>query len=260
MAEYVSALGASVFVVGCSRSGTLSAPSTLSGRGGFRSNRLAVRPDGVWPVLDARLRSLARCARVAGVSISSTSWPSSRSSSDWHSRRPGSRSALGDVRHRQAVGFALETGRRLPSTETFRRTAFLVGPLIAAALFYPFGSSDGDRDRVSAHPARRRRLRDFGTAVPRRFIGPRTTISGKEFEGRRLIADLRAMPTSFDPCSWAIPSSGSRERDGLRLLRDRRHAVSRGRSPFPCRPSARSTSPQSYFRDPCWGSKWWSPW
>ncbi|WP_276254738.1 MFS transporter [Halomontanus rarus] len=35
-----------------------------------------------------------------------------------------------------AAGFA--------STETFRRTAFLVGPLIAAALFYPFGSGAGD--------------------------------------------------------------------------------------------------------------------
>ncbi len=37
---------------------------------------------------------------------------------------------------RLAAGFA--------STETFRRTAFLIGPLIAAALFAPFGSSDDE--------------------------------------------------------------------------------------------------------------------
>src|SRR6056297_2319166 len=35
-----------------------------------------------------------------------------------------------------AAGFA--------STETFRRSAFLVGPLVAAALFFPFGSSGGE--------------------------------------------------------------------------------------------------------------------
>ncbi|PCR91581.1 MFS transporter [Natrinema ejinorense] len=92
-----------------------------------------------------------------------------------------------------AAGFA--------STETFRRTAFLVGPLFAAALFYPFGSSDGEI--VTAFQLILLVAVAFGalgTVVQHVLYRPDEDDIGKEFEGvSQLLADLRAMPSELRP-------------------------------------------------------------
>ncbi|WP_254765918.1 MFS transporter [Salinilacihabitans rarus] len=92
-----------------------------------------------------------------------------------------------------AAGFA--------STETFRRTAFLVGPLIAAALFYPFGS--GDADVVLAFQLILLVAVVFGvlgTAAQHLLYDPGGDSFGTEFEGvSQLVADLRNLPAELRP-------------------------------------------------------------
>ncbi|MFC4439394.1 MULTISPECIES: MFS transporter [Natrialbaceae] len=92
-----------------------------------------------------------------------------------------------------AAGFA--------STETFRRTAFLVGPLLAAALFFPFGSADSDV--VFAFQLILVVAVVFGvlgTIVQHVLYETDEDSFGKEFEGlSQLLADLRAMPDELRP-------------------------------------------------------------
>ncbi|WP_049890162.1 MFS transporter [Natronorubrum sulfidifaciens] len=92
-----------------------------------------------------------------------------------------------------AAGFA--------STETFRRTAFLVGPLLAAVLFFPFGSSDSDV--VVAFQLILVVAIVFGilgTIVQHSLYEADADSLGKAFDGgSQLIADLRAMPTELRP-------------------------------------------------------------
>ncbi|AGB30937.1 major facilitator superfamily MFS 1 [Natrinema pellirubrum DSM 15624] len=94
---------------------------------------------------------------------------------------------------RLAAGFA--------STETFRRTAFLVGPLLAAALFYPFGSSDGGI--VTAFQLILVVAVAFGalgTLVQHWLYDPAGDDIGSAFEGvTQLLADLRALPAELRP-------------------------------------------------------------
>ncbi|QSX00067.1 MFS transporter [Haloterrigena alkaliphila] len=92
-----------------------------------------------------------------------------------------------------AAGFA--------STETFRRTAFLVGPLLAAALFYPFGSSDADVQfafqlilLVAVV------FGVVGTLVQHVLYEAEADSVGTEFEGvSQVVGDLRAMPDELRP-------------------------------------------------------------
>ncbi|WP_049922219.1 MFS transporter [Halopiger djelfimassiliensis] len=92
-----------------------------------------------------------------------------------------------------AAGFA--------STETFRRTAFLVGPLFAAALFFPFGSTDSDV--VFAFQLILVVAVVFGvvgTLVQHFRYDVEEDSFGTEFAGvEQVLADLRAMPTELRP-------------------------------------------------------------
>ncbi|MCU4973706.1 MFS transporter [Halobacteria archaeon AArc-m2/3/4] len=92
-----------------------------------------------------------------------------------------------------AAGFA--------STETFRRTAFLVGPLIAAALFYPFGSGASDVELafqlilVVAIV-----FGVVGTLVQHFLYDSSDDSFGKEFGGLSQIKrDLTEMPSELHP-------------------------------------------------------------
>jgi MFS family permease len=94
---------------------------------------------------------------------------------------------------RLAAGFA--------STETFRRTAFLLGPLIAAALFAPFGSSDDEvvlafqAILVAAVVAAA-----IGTLAQHRLYDPSEDSIGAEFAGLAQIRrDLRSLPGPLRP-------------------------------------------------------------
>ncbi len=87
-----------------------------------------------------------------------------------------------------ATGFA--------STETVRRTAFLVGPLLAAALIATFGFDLGFQAVLAVAAA-------FGlvaTAVQHRLYDASGDTLGKSFEGiSQVAADLRAMPEELPP-------------------------------------------------------------
>ncbi|WP_137289082.1 MFS transporter [Natronorubrum halophilum] len=92
-----------------------------------------------------------------------------------------------------AAGFA--------STETFRRTAFLVGPLIAAALFFPFGSGDTDvRIAFQLILIVALVFGVLGTLVQHFLYEAEEDSFGKEFEGvSQILTDLRAMPDELRP-------------------------------------------------------------
>ncbi|QFU81590.1 MFS transporter [Natronorubrum aibiense] len=92
-----------------------------------------------------------------------------------------------------AAGFA--------STETFRRTAFLVGPLLAAALFFPFGSSDGDvRFAFQLILLVALVFGIVGTLVQHfRYEAEADSLSSEFEDVGQLVADLRAMPDELRP-------------------------------------------------------------
>jgi MFS family permease len=94
---------------------------------------------------------------------------------------------------RLAAGFA--------STETLRRTAFLIGPLVAAALFAPFGSSDDEvvlafqAILVVAVVAAA-----VGTVAQHLLYDASEDSIGSEFAGlARIRADLRSLPGPLRP-------------------------------------------------------------
>jgi len=204
MAEYMSALGASVFVVGLFGTFGNVISAVYPYPGGAVSDRIgsryALTAFGLCSTLGFGLWLGAPA--LAGVSIGSTSlaivaiFVGLALSQAWKSFGLGATFAI--VKQsvspsKLAAGFA--------STETFRRTAFLVGPLIAAALFYPFGSSDGEI--VTAFQLILLVavvFGVFGTAVQHVLYRSADDDFGKEFEGAsRLIADLRAMPDELRP-------------------------------------------------------------
>ena len=94
---------------------------------------------------------------------------------------------------RLAAGFA--------STESFRRTAFLVGPLIAAAIFAPFTSAA--EDVVLAFQLILLVAIVFGvigTVAQHRLYDPSDDSFGKEFEGiSQIREDLRTLPEPLRP-------------------------------------------------------------
>ncbi|MFD1587706.1 MFS transporter [Halorientalis brevis] len=87
-----------------------------------------------------------------------------------------------------ATGFA--------STETVRRTAFLIGPLLAAALIAALGFDRGFQAVLAVAAA-------FGfvaTAVQHRLYDASGDSFGKSFEGiSQVVADLRGMPEELPP-------------------------------------------------------------
>ncbi|ELY94580.1 MFS transporter [Natrialba taiwanensis] len=94
---------------------------------------------------------------------------------------------------RLAAGFA--------STETFRRTAFLVGPLLAAVLFFPFGSTDSEvRLAFQLILVVAIVFGVLGTIVQHLLYEADEDSFGEKFEGvSQLITDLREMPTELRP-------------------------------------------------------------
>ncbi|QLK26952.1 MFS transporter [Natrinema zhouii] len=204
MAEYMSALGASAVVIGLFGSFGNVISAVYPYPGGAISDRIGSRYAltafglcstvgfGIWLAAPA----------LAGVSIGSTSLAIGAIflglvlAQAWKSFGLGATFAI--VKQsvspsKLAAGFA--------STETFRRTAFLVGPLFAAALFYPFGSSDGEI--VTAFQLILLVAVVFGvlgTIVQHVLYRPDEDDIGKEFEGvSQLRTDLRTMPDELRP-------------------------------------------------------------
>ena len=204
MAEYMSALGASVFVIGLFGTFGNVISAVYPYPGGAISDRIGSRYAltafglcstlgfGVWLVAPALAdvtvgpTSLAIVVIFFGLLLAQA----------WKSFGLGATFAI--VKQavppsQLAAGFA--------STETFRRSAFLVGPLVAAALFFPFGSSDGEI--VTAFQLLLLvsvAFGVFGTVVQHVRYRPDTDGIGKEFEGvSQLLADLRAMPAELRP-------------------------------------------------------------
>ncbi|TMT87180.1 MFS transporter [Haloterrigena sp. H1] len=204
MAEYMSALGASVFVIGLFGTFGNVISAVYPYPGGAISDRIGSRYAltafglcstlgfGVWLVAPALAdvtvgpTSLAIVVIFLGLLLAQA----------WKSFGLGATFAI--VKQavppsQLAAGFA--------STETFRRSAFLVGPLVAAALFFPFGSSDGEiviafQLLLLVSVA----FGVFGTVVQHVRYRPDTDGIGKEFEGvSQLLADLRAMPAELRP-------------------------------------------------------------
>ena len=89
---------------------------------------------------------------------------------------------------RLATGFA--------STETFRRTAFLLGPLFAAGVLAVFAFETGFRIVLAVAAAFA-----LGATVTQHFLYDASEDTlGKSFEGvSTVVADLRAMPTELRP-------------------------------------------------------------
>jgi MFS family permease len=204
MAEYLSALGASAVVIGLFGSFGNVISAVYPYPGGAVSDRIGSRYAltafglcstvgfGIWLVApafgDAAIgpTSLAVVAIFVGLILAQA----------WKSFGLGATFAI--VKQavppsQLAAGFA--------STETFRRTAFLVGPLLAAALFYPFGSSDGAI--VTAFQLILLVAIVFGalgTIVQHVLYRPDDDRVGKEFGGfTQLLADIRAMPDELRP-------------------------------------------------------------
>ncbi len=204
MAEYMSALGATAFVIGLFGTFGNVISAAYPYPGGAISDRIGSRYAltafglcstlgfGVW--LAAPL--------VADVTIGPTSlaivfiFLGLLLAQGWKSFGLGATYAI--VKQsvppsRLAAGFA--------STETFRRTAFLVGPLIAAALFFPFGSADSDV--ILAFQLILVVALVFGvlgTIVQHVRYDVEEDSFGKEFAGvSQLLADLRAMPSELRP-------------------------------------------------------------
>ena len=94
---------------------------------------------------------------------------------------------------RLAAGFA--------STESFRRTAFLVGPLIAAAIFAPFtGAADDVVLAFQLILLVAIVFGVFGTLVQHRLYDSSEDSFGKQFEGiDQLTSDLRSLPEPLRP-------------------------------------------------------------
>jgi len=204
MAEYMSALGASVFVIGLFGTFGNVISAVYPYPGGALSDRLGSRYAltvfgfcstlgfGIWLVAPALAdvtvgqTSLAIVAIFFGLLLAQA----------WKSFGLGATFAI--VKQavppsQLAAGFA--------STETFRRSAFLVGPLVAAALFAPFGSSDSAV--LSAFQLLLLVAVAFGvigTVIQHvRYRSDEDDI-GKEFEGvSQLLTDLRAMPDELRP-------------------------------------------------------------
>ncbi|WP_226007636.1 MFS transporter [Natrinema salinisoli] len=204
MAEYLSALGASAVVIGLFGSFGNVISAVYPYPGGAISDRIGSRYAltafglcstvgfGIWLVAPAFRDvavgpiSLAVVAVFVGLILAQA----------WKSFGLGATFAI--VKQavppsQLAAGFA--------STETFRRTAFLVGPLLAAALFYPFGSSDGAI--VTAFQLILLVAIAFGvlgTIVQHVLYRADEDSVGKEFEGiTQLFAELRAMPAELRP-------------------------------------------------------------
>ncbi len=197
MAEYIYALGAGALVVGLFGSVGNVVSALYPYPGGAISDRIGSRYAltlfgllstigfVVWLVAPW-LGPLAIPAVFAGLFLSQA----------WKSFGLGASFAI--VKQavspsRLAAGFA--------STETFRRTAFLVGPLIAAALFYPFGSSDADV--VLAFQLILAVAVVFGvlgTVAQHVLYDSSGDSFGKEFAGvSQLVADLRDLPPELRP-------------------------------------------------------------
>ncbi|QCS41811.1 MFS transporter [Natrinema versiforme] len=204
MAEYMSALGASAFVIGLFGSFGNIISAVYPYPGGAISDRIGSR---------YALTAFGLCSTVgfgiwlaapafADVSIGSTSlavvllFVGLLLAQAWKSFGLGATFAI--VKQavppsQLAAGFA--------STETFRRTAFLVGPLVAAALFYPFGSSDGEiRTAFQLILLIAVVFGVLGTLVQHVLYRPDEDDVGKAFEGvSQVVADLRAMPAELRP-------------------------------------------------------------
>ncbi|MGQ3410817.1 MFS transporter [Natrinema sp. LN54] len=204
MAEYMSALGASAVVIGLFGSVGNIISAVYPYPGGAISDRIGSR---------YALTAFGLCSTVgfgiwlaapafADVSIGSTSlavvllFVGLLLAQAWKSFGLGATFAI--VKQavppsQLAAGFA--------STETFRRTAFLVGPLVAAALFYPFGSSDGEiRTAFQLILLIAVVFGVLGTVVQHVLYRPDEDDVGKAFEGvSQVVADLRAMPAELRP-------------------------------------------------------------
>ncbi|SEP64109.1 MFS transporter [Natrinema salaciae] len=204
MAEYLSALGASAFVIGLFGSFGNVISAVYPYPGGAISDRIGSR---------YALTAFGLCSTVgfavwlaapvvADVSIGSTSlavvaiFLGLLLAQGWKSFGLGATFAI--VKQavppsQLAAGFA--------STETFRRTAFLVGPLVAAALFYPFGSSDGEiRTAFQLILFVAVVFGVLGTIVQHVLYRPDEDDLGKRFEGvSQLRTDLRTMPDELRP-------------------------------------------------------------
>ncbi|MGM0604112.1 MAG: MFS transporter [Halobacteriota archaeon] len=94
---------------------------------------------------------------------------------------------------RLAAGFA--------STETFRRLAFLVGPLVAAALFFPFGSTDGEVTvAFQLILAVAIAFGVAGTIAQHVLYDASEDTIGTSFRGiSQLLEDLRSLPAELRP-------------------------------------------------------------
>ncbi|MDS0475783.1 MFS transporter [Natrinema sp. 1APR25-10V2] len=204
MAEYMSALGASVFVIGLFGTVGNVVSAVYPYPGGAISDwigsRYALTAFGLCSTLGFGVWLVAPA--LAGVSIGSVSlsivaiFVGLLLAQAWKSFGLGATFAI--VKQsvspsHLAAGFA--------STETFRRTAFLVGPLFAAALFYPFGSSSGEI--VTAFQVILLVAVVFGvlgTVAQHVLYRADEDDIGKQFEGvPQLLADLRAMPDELRP-------------------------------------------------------------
>ncbi|SIS11924.1 MFS transporter [Natronorubrum thiooxidans] len=204
MAEYMSALGATVLVIGLFGTVGNVVSAVYPYPGGAISDRIGSRYAltafglcstigfGLWLVAPALAdiavgpTSLAIVAIFVGLLLAQA----------WKSFGLGASFAIvkQSVSPSQlAAGFA--------STETFRRSAFLVGPLLAAALFFPFGSSDSDV--VVAFQLILLVAVVFGvlgTVVQHVLYETDADSFGKEFDGlAQVVADLRAMPAELRP-------------------------------------------------------------
>ncbi|WP_222917961.1 MFS transporter [Natrinema sp. SYSU A 869] len=203
MAEYMSALGASAVVIGLFGSFGNVISAVYPYPGGAISDRIGSRYAltafglcstvgfAIWLVAPAFADvsigpvSLAIVVIFLGLLLSQA----------WKSFGLGATFAI----VKQAVSPS-QLAAGFASTETFRRTAFLVGPLFAAALFYPFGSSDGEI--VTAFQLILLVAVVFGalgTVVQHVLYRPEDDV-GKAFEGvSQLLADLRSMPDELRP-------------------------------------------------------------
>ncbi|MHC3439152.1 MFS transporter [Natrialbaceae archaeon A-gly3] len=203
MAEYMAALGATAFVIGLFGTFGNIVSAVYPYPGGAISDRIGSRYAltlfglcstvgfGVWlaaPFLDVSVgpTSLAIVAIFVGLLFAQ----------GWKSFGLGATYAIvkqSVAPSRLAAGFA--------STESFRRTAFLVGPLIAAALFFPFGSTDSDV--IFAFQLILVVALVFGivgTLAQHVLYEAEEDSIGKEFEGvSQLVQDLREMPDELRP-------------------------------------------------------------
>ncbi|QSG04114.1 MFS transporter [Natranaeroarchaeum sulfidigenes] len=203
MAEYMSALGATALVIGLYGTFGNIIGAVYPYPGGAISDRLGSRYAltafglvttlgfGIWlaaPLLDVTVGpvSLSIGAIFVGLVLAQA----------WKSFGLGATYAI--VKQsvppsRLAAGFA--------STESFRRTAFLVGPLIAAAIFAPFTSAADDV--VLAFQLILVVAIVFGvvgTLAQHRLYDPSGDSFGKEFEGvSQIREDLRNLPEPLRP-------------------------------------------------------------